>query len=52
MEYFEVDSMFTMTVGMGLTSFIMACEILAVALKAWAAKREVPPEQTPYRFPA
>lgn len=44
--------MFTMTVGMGLTAFIMACEVLAVALKAWAVRREMPPQPTAYRFPA
>lgn len=50
--YYNVEVMFTMTVGMALTAFIMACEILAVALKAWAVKREMPPQLAPYRFPA
>lgn len=39
MEYYELDAMFTFTVGMGFTAFIMALEILAIALKAWAVER-------------
>ncbi|CAI7607643.1 unnamed protein product [Penicillium pancosmium] len=50
MEYYEVDAMFTFTVGLGFTAFIMALEILAIALKAWALKREQPP-QLAYGFP-
>jgi ABC-type nickel/cobalt efflux system permease component RcnA len=50
MEYYEVDAMLAFTAGLGLTTFIMALEILAIALKAWAAKREQPPQLT-YRFP-
>ncbi|KAJ5570621.1 uncharacterized protein N7459_010051 [Penicillium hispanicum] len=49
MEFYELDAMFTFTVGMGFTAFIMALEILAIALKAWAVKREQP--QLSYRFP-
>ncbi|KAJ5086918.1 hypothetical protein NUU61_008225 [Penicillium alfredii] len=40
MEYYKVDAMFTFTVGMGLTAFVMAYEILMIALKAWTVKRE------------
>lgn len=50
MEYYKIDAMFTFTVGLGFTAFIMALEILAIALKAWAVKREQPPQLT-YRFP-
>jgi hypothetical protein len=50
MEYYDVDAMFTFTVGLGFTAFIMALEILAIALKAWAVKREQPREPK-YRFP-
>ncbi|KAJ5082906.1 hypothetical protein N7532_011949 [Penicillium argentinense] len=50
MEYYELDAMFTFTVGLGFTAFIMALEILAIALKAWAVKREHPPQLT-YQFP-
>ncbi|KAJ6170979.1 hypothetical protein N7470_000046 [Penicillium chermesinum] len=50
MEYYELDAMFTFTVGMGFTAFIMALEVLAIALKAWAVKREHRPQLT-YRFP-
>ncbi|OQE17785.1 hypothetical protein PENFLA_c023G03098 [Penicillium flavigenum] len=39
MEYYELDAMFTFTVGLGFSAFIMAYEILAIAIKAWAAKR-------------
>lgn len=50
MEYYELDAMFTFTVGMGFTAFIMALEILAIALKAWAMKRVERPQPS-YRFP-
>ncbi|KAJ5174357.1 uncharacterized protein N7482_000234 [Penicillium canariense] len=50
MEYYEVDAMFTFTVGLGFTAFIMAMEILFIALKAWAVKREQRP-QLSFRFP-
>lgn len=50
MEYYDIDAMFTFTVGLGLTAFIMALEILAIALKAWAVKRERP-SQLAYCFP-
>ncbi|KAA8649770.1 hypothetical protein EYZ11_001688 [Aspergillus tanneri] len=52
MEYYDLDAMFTFTVSMGLTAFIMACEILAIAIKAWAVKRESRPQLPPYKFPA
>jgi hypothetical protein len=44
--------MFTFTVAMGFTAFIMACEILIIAIKAWAVKREARPRLAPFRFPA
>lgn len=50
MEYYDIDAMFTFTVGLGLTAFIMALEILAIALKAWAVKHERP-SQLAYCFP-
>ncbi|KAJ5088747.1 hypothetical protein N7456_012363 [Penicillium angulare] len=40
MEFYEADAMFTFTVGMGFTAFVMALEILFISLKAWAVKRE------------
>ncbi|CAL5874403.1 uncharacterized protein PFLUO_LOCUS8699 [Penicillium psychrofluorescens] len=49
MEFYQVDAMFTFTVGMGFTAFVMALEVLAIALKAWAIKREQP--NLSYRFP-
>lgn len=52
MIYFELDAMFTFTVAMGFTAFIMACEILVIALKAWAMKREMPSQPVPFRFPS
>ncbi|KAJ6162723.1 hypothetical protein N7497_002702 [Penicillium chrysogenum] len=39
MEYYELDAMFTFTVGLGFSAFIMAYEILTIAIKAWAVKR-------------
>jgi hypothetical protein len=50
MEYYDVDAMFTFTVAMGFTAFVMALEIMFIALKAWAVKREHRP-QLGYRFP-
>ncbi|GFF31084.1 uncharacterized membrane protein C3B8.06 [Aspergillus udagawae] len=52
MEYYNLDAMFTFTVGMGVTAFIMACEILSIALKAWAVKKESRPQLPPFQFPA
>ncbi|KAJ5831763.1 hypothetical protein N7474_000074 [Penicillium riverlandense] len=40
MEFYELDAMFTFTVGMGFTAFIMSLVILNIAIKAWAVKRE------------
>ncbi|KAL5340572.1 hypothetical protein BJX70DRAFT_101128 [Aspergillus crustosus] len=40
MEFYSLDAMFTFTVGMGFTAFIMALVVLAIALKAWAVRRE------------
>ncbi|RJE20861.1 integral membrane protein [Aspergillus sclerotialis] len=52
MIVYEVDAMFTFTVGMGFTAFVMALEVVAIAVKAWAVKRELPPQPEPFRFPA
>ncbi|KAI2820867.1 hypothetical protein CBS63078_5003 [Aspergillus niger] len=52
LEYYDLDAMFVFTVTMGLTAFIMSCEILAIALKAWAVKRESRPALPPFQFPA
>jgi hypothetical protein len=32
--------MFTFTVGMGFTAFIMSLVVLNIAIKTWALKRE------------
>lgn len=50
MEFYEMDAMFTFTVGMGFTAFIMALEVCFITLKAWAIKREQPSHIT-YQFP-
>ncbi|RAL03792.1 Ytp1 family protein [Aspergillus ibericus CBS 121593] len=52
LEKYDLDAMFVFTVTMGLTAFIMACEILAIAIKAWAVKRESRPALPPFQFPA
>lgn len=39
MEYYELDAMFTFTVGLGFSAFIMAYEVVVIAIKAWAVKR-------------
>ncbi|KAJ5902700.1 hypothetical protein N7495_003228 [Penicillium taxi] len=50
MEYYKADAMVTFTVGLGFTAFIMSMEVLVIALKAWAVKREQR-SQLIYRFP-
>lgn len=40
MEFYELDAMFTFTVGMGFTAFIMSLVVMAIAIKAWAVRRE------------
>ncbi|KAL3468107.1 hypothetical protein BJX64DRAFT_273631 [Aspergillus heterothallicus] len=40
MEAYELDPMFTFTVGMGVTAFIMSLVVLGIALRAWAVRRE------------
>ncbi|KAK5791823.1 hypothetical protein VI817_007132 [Penicillium citrinum] len=38
MEYYRLDAMFTFTIGMGFTAFIMCLVILNIVLKAWAVR--------------
>ncbi|KAF9888917.1 hypothetical protein FE257_008086 [Aspergillus nanangensis] len=40
MESHKLDAMFTFTLGMGLTAFIMSLVVLVIAIKAWAVRRE------------
>ncbi|KAL4917395.1 hypothetical protein BDW62DRAFT_218208, partial [Aspergillus aurantiobrunneus] len=40
MEFYDLDAMFTFTVGMGFTAFIMSLVVLVIAIKAWAVRRE------------
>jgi cbb3-type cytochrome oxidase subunit 3 len=52
MEFYELDAMFTFTVGMGFTAFIMSLVILNIAIKAWAVKREQRSQlNESFRFP-
>jgi hypothetical protein len=51
MDYYQLDAMFTFNVAMGLTAFIMAWEILAIAIKAWAANTDASPRPS-FRFSA
>lgn len=50
MEYYQVDAMFTFTVGLGFSAFIMAYEVLMIALKAWSVKRNQRSRPN-FRFP-
>jgi hypothetical protein len=50
MEHYQVDAMFTFTVGLGFSAFIMAYEVLMVALKAWTVKR-IQRRRPNFRFP-
>ncbi|KAJ5770679.1 uncharacterized protein N7511_002730 [Penicillium nucicola] len=45
MEFYELDAMFTFTVAMGFTAFIMSLVVLNIALKAWAVQREQRPQR-------
>lgn len=40
MEEYNLMAMFIFTVTMGFTAFLMAYEILVIALKGWAVRRE------------
>lgn len=40
METNNLDAMFLFTVTMGFTAFLMAWEIIVLALKGWAIRRE------------
>ncbi|CBF75551.1 hypothetical protein AN3714.2 [Aspergillus nidulans FGSC A4] len=52
LEYYELDAMFATSIALGLTAFIMAWEIVLIAIKAWALKRQSRPQLAAYRFPA
>ncbi|KAL1964018.1 hypothetical protein VTN77DRAFT_7564 [Rasamsonia byssochlamydoides] len=47
MLYYDLDAMFTFNIVVGLTCFIMAYEILVIAIKAWAVKKESPSQPHP-----
>ncbi|QKX63374.1 uncharacterized protein TRUGW13939_10544 [Talaromyces rugulosus] len=40
MVFYDLDAMFTFNVAVGVSCFIMAYEILVIAVKAWAVKKE------------
>lgn len=40
MVWYDLDAMFTFNVAIGLSCFIMAWEIVVIAIKAWAVKKE------------
>ncbi|EEA23805.1 hypothetical protein TMatcc_006878 [Talaromyces marneffei ATCC 18224] len=40
MVWYDLDAMFTFNVAIGLSCFIMAWEIVVLAIKAWAVKKE------------
>ncbi|KAH8701691.1 integral membrane protein [Talaromyces proteolyticus] len=40
MVWYDLDAMFTFNIAIGLSCFIMAYEILVIAIKAWAVKKE------------
>ncbi|KAJ5321754.1 hypothetical protein MYU51_017213 [Penicillium brevicompactum] len=49
MEFYQVDAMFTFTVGLGFSAFVMSYEVLVIALKAWSVKRTQRPRLN-FRF--
>ena len=40
MEYYGLNAMFVFTVAMGFTAFLMAWEVLVLAIKGWAERRQ------------
>jgi len=40
MEHYDLNAMFAFTVTMGFTAFLMAWEIIILAIKGWAVRRE------------
>lgn len=40
MVWYDLDAMFTFNIAIGLSCFIMAWEIVVIAIKAWAVKKE------------
>lgn len=41
MELNDLNAMFVFTVCMGFTAFLMAWQILVLAIRGWAARREL-----------
>lgn len=41
MEYYGLNAMFVFTVAMGFTAFLMAWEVLVLAIKGWAERRQI-----------
>jgi hypothetical protein len=39
MEAYDLNAMFTFTVTMGFTAFLMALTMLVIATKGWASRR-------------
>ena len=42
MEYYDINAMFVFTVAMGFTAFLMAWEVVVLAIKGWAERRQMP----------
>ena len=40
MEHYDLDAMFMYTVTMGLVGLLMAWEIIVIAIKGWAVRKE------------
>lgn len=40
MEHYNLDAMFMYTVTMGLVGLLMAWEIIVLAIKGWAVRKE------------
>jgi hypothetical protein len=41
MVWYDLDAMFTFNLAVGVSCFIMAYTIIAIAIKAWAVKETV-----------
>lgn len=40
MVYYDLDAMFTFNVAVGFSCLIMAWEVIVIAIKAWAVRKE------------
>lgn len=50
MQHYDVNAMFAFTVTMGFTAFLMAWQIVVLAIKGWAVRKEAGRASASLRF--